>query len=172
MTPFTLFHTALSVLPIGFGFAAIARHGKIDPRTHLGKLYLVTMFAGTVSSFGFLPTLGFTPGQVLTLITLALLAVGTLTLRGRWRASGIVQTIALTTSYLMLMVFTTTETLKRVPVNHPFAAGPTDPSLIPVRLALLAAYAVVLGYQLWKQRAQNSSTARLERLLAEYRHAA
>lgn len=148
MSAFTLFHTAVSVLPIGFGFAAFLRQGTINPTTRHGRLYVAPMLAGSISSFGFLLTFGFTPGQVLTLLTLALLAVGTLTLRGRWRGPGYVQTIALSTSYLLLMVFATTETLKRFPVGHPFAAGPTDPSLIPVRLALLALFAVGLTFQI------------------------
>jgi len=172
MTTFTLLHTGVSLLPILFGLYALVRDGKIDPQTRSGKWYLGTMLAGSVSSFGFIPVHGFTPGQVLTLITIALLAIGTLTLRGQWRAPGYVQTIALTTSYLMLMVFATTEALKRLPLNHPFATGPTDPSLIPVRLTLLAIYLVVVGYQMLKIHAEHGPVARLERLIAGYRHAA
>jgi hypothetical protein len=166
MTAFTLLHTAVSVLPVGFGLAAFARHGTIDPQTRTGKWYLGTMLAGTVTGFGFIPTLGFTPGQVLGLFTLALLVVGTLTFRGHWRKPGYIQTVALTTSFLMLMVFFTTETLKRFPLGHPFAAGPADPSLVPVRLALLVAYVATLGIQLRKVRANRMFDARVERFLA------
>ncbi len=172
MTAFTLFHTLVSVLPIGFGLYALVRNGKIDPKTRSGKWYLGTMLAGSLSSFGFIPVLGFTPGQVLTLITITLIAVGMLTLRGRWRTPGYTQTIALTTSFLMLMVFATTETLKRVPISHQLAVGPNDPSLIPVRIALLGIYLLFLGYQMLKIRSEQSPVARLERLIAGYRHAA
>jgi hypothetical protein len=153
MSPLGVFHTAISVLPIGFGLLAFARDRKIDPKTWVGRLYLGTMLIGTVSSFGFIPTKGFTPGQVLTLITLALLLVGTLTIRGHWRAAGYVQTISLSASFLLLMVFATTETLTRLPVGDPIATGPTDPALIPVRLGLLTAFVLGLGYQLLKLRA-------------------
>ncbi|HJZ58873.1 MAG TPA: hypothetical protein VKE74_28275 [Gemmataceae bacterium] len=159
MTPFTAFHTVLSLLPVGFGLYAFARHGRIDPGTRSGQWYIGTMLAGTVSGFGFIQTLGFTPGQVLGLFTLALLLLGTLTLRGHWRGPGYTQTIALTTSFLMLMVFLTTETLKRLPLGHPLASGPTDPSLIPVRFGLLAAYLAVLGLQIWKVRAERALAA-------------
>jgi len=172
MTAFTLFHTAVSVLPVGFGLAAFARDGGIDPMTRLGKWYLGTMLAGTVSGFGFILTLGMTPGQVLGVFTLALLAIGTLTTRGTWRKAGYTQTIALSASFLMLMVFATTETLKRFPSDQPFASGPNDPSLIPVRLALLAMFVAGVAYQVLKIRAANSSVTRLERVMAEYRHAA
>ena len=140
--------------------------GGIDPRTRSGKWYLGTMLAGTVSGFGFILTLGFTPGQVLGLFTLALLLLGTLTLDGRRRGPGFTQTATLTTSFLMLWVFFTTETLKRLPLGQPFATGPADPALIPVRLALLVAYLAVLGRQLWRLRADRVFDARVARFLA------
>jgi hypothetical protein len=171
MTPFTAFHTLISVLPVGFGLYALARHGRIDPGTRSGKWYLGTMLAGTVSGFGFVLTFGFTPGQVLGLFTLALLGLGTLTLRGRWRKPGYTQTVALTTSFLMLIVFLTTETLKRFPLGHPFASGPADPSLIPVRLGLLAGYVAGLGWQLWKVHEERVFDARVRRFLAVSRAA-
>jgi len=172
MTAFTLLHTGISILPVGLGLAAFARHGKIDPKTRLGKWYIGTMIAGAVSGFGFIWTLGFTPGQALGLVTLALLAVGTLTLRGHWRDSGYLQTAALSASYFMLMVFTTTEALKRFPASRPFASGPADPSLIPVRLALVALFAIGVAYQLLTMRLANRSSVRLDRILAAERRAA
>jgi hypothetical protein len=172
MTAFTLLHTTVSVLPVGFGLAAYARHGAIDPKTRLGKWYAGTMLAGTLSGFGFILTIGFTPGQVLGLVTLALLAVGTLTPRGTWRQAGYTQTLALSASYLLLWVFLTTETLKRFPTGRPFASGPADPSLLPVRLALLALFLVGVTYQLLRVRAAYRPAARLERLTADYRRAA
>ncbi|WP_020472865.1 hypothetical protein [Zavarzinella formosa] len=152
MNAFTLLHTVVSLLPVGFGLYAFARHGRIDPNTASGKWYLGTMLAGSVSSFGFILKFGFTPGQVLTLFTIFLLFIGTFTLRGQIRKAGYRQTLALTTSFLMLMVFASTETLKAVPVGRPFATGADDPALIPVRLGLLALYALGLGYQLLKIR--------------------
>lgn len=161
MTAFTLLHTVISVLPVGIGFAAYVRHGAIDPRTRLGKWYLGTMLAGSVSGLGFILTLGFTPGQVLGLFTLGLLAAGTLTVRGTRRPAGVTQTLALSGSYLMLWVFLTTETLKRFPTGQPFASGPNDPSLLPVRLALLAAFVAGVAYQLVRIRATRRTATRL-----------
>jgi len=171
MTAFTLAHTAISVLPVGFGLYAFARRGGIDPTTRAGKWYLGTMLAGTVTGFGFVATLGVTPGQVLGLLTLALLAIGTLTTKGAWRKPGYTQTVALTTSFLMLMVFLTTETLTRVPVGRPFASGPADPALIPVRLGLLVAYLATLGHQLMKVHADRVFDARVARFFAASRTA-
>jgi hypothetical protein len=172
MTAFTILHALVSVLPVGVGLAALVRHGTIDPRTRPGKWYVATMLAGAVSGFGFILTIGFTIGQVLGLFTIALLAVGTLTPRGAWRKSGYTQTVAMSASYLTLWVFLTTETLKRFPTGQPFATGPDDPALLPVRLVLLAVFGFGVAYQVLKIRAANSPAARLERILAEYRRAA
>ena len=172
MTAFIILHTLVSVLPVGFGLYAFGRHGAIDPKTRVGKWYIRTMLAGTVSGFGFILTLGFTPGQVLGLFTLALLALGTLTTTGHWRKAGYTQTVSLSASYLMLWVFFTTETLKRFPTGRPFTSGPDDPSLIPVRLALLALFVVGVAYQVLKIRAARGPVARLQRIIAEYRHVA
>jgi hypothetical protein len=159
MSTLGLFHTVVSVLPIGFGLLAFLRDGKIDPGNRLGQLYLGTMLAGCVTALGFIVTKGFTPAQVLTLVTLALLAAGTLAARGRWRGAGVVQTLSLSVSYLLLMVFTTTEALTRLPAARPFATGPIDPALAPVRLALLAAFALGVGYQLFRLRATGRHAA-------------
>src|SRR5262249_1270144 len=97
---------------------------------------------------------------VLTLLTLALLFTATFTLRGEWRRPGVVQTVSLSASYLLLMVFTTTEVLTRLPAAHPFATGPADPALIPTRLVLLAGFAVLLIYQLLQLRAERAAEAR------------
>jgi hypothetical protein len=56
------------------------------------------MLAGCVSAFGLIPSRGFTPVQVLTVATLALLAAGTFTARGTWRGPGYVQTACLSAS--------------------------------------------------------------------------
>jgi hypothetical protein len=161
MSPFGMFHTGVSVLPIGFGLFAFVRDGKINPENGVGKLYLATMLMGCVTAFGFIFTKGFSPAQVLTLATLAILYFGTLTLRGRRRAAGLVQLICLSASYFLLMFFTTTEGLTRLPANHPFASGPTDPALNPVRLVLLIALVIGVAYQVIRQRAENRSVGSL-----------
>lgn len=169
MTPFTLAHTAISLLPVGFGLYALARRGRIDPATPAGKWYVGTMLAGSVSGLGFLFTLGFTPGQVLGLVTIALVAGGTWTARGARRPAGYAQTAALTTSFLLLTVFLTTETLKRFPVDRPFASGPADPALIPLRVGLLVGYVALLGRQLWRVHAERVFETRVERFLSQAR---
>jgi len=155
MSAFVVFHTAVSVMAVPLGLLAFVRDGKIDPQNRVGKLYLAAMLVGSLSAFGFILTKGFNPAQVLTIATLVLLFVGTFAEQTKWlgRAGAYVQTFSLSASYLLLMVFTTTETLVRVPVGHPFAANAESPELLPVRLALLVAFVFGLRYQLFELRA-------------------
>ncbi|HVL12757.1 MAG TPA: hypothetical protein VM529_09335 [Gemmata sp.] len=153
MSPLGIFHTTVSVLPVGFGLYAYLRDGRIDLKTRVGKLYWLTMVVGSVTALGFIPTKGFGPPQVLTLLTLGLLLASVMTPRGRWRGEGHVRTVSLTLSYFLLWFFTTTETLTRLPKGEPFASGPNDPALLPVRLALLVVLAIGLTLQVRRLRA-------------------
>lgn len=154
LTSLGIFHTIVSVLPIGFGFYALARDGKIDLRNWTGKFYLATMLIGSITAFGISRHGGFNFGHVLSAITLSLLLTGLAASRTRWfgRVSDYVETISLSTSFLLLMVFTTTETLTRLPVGNPVAADPDAPVLGAVRLGLLLAYLSGVAYQVWQVR--------------------
>jgi hypothetical protein len=153
---FGLLYTAVSALPLGLGLLAFARDGKIDPENRVGKLYLFTLLAGSVTWWAFLAE-GFTFGPALALLMLALLAAGTLTLRGRWRRPGYVQTLSLSASFFLL-AFATTEGLARLPIN-PVAAASAAPSLMPARLVLLAAFLRAVAFQLLGLRDANAQKA-------------
>jgi len=149
MSALGIFQTAVSILPIGFGLAALIRDRKIDPKNLIGKLYIGTMLLGCITALGFIPSKGFGPPQVLTFLTLALLYFGTLTVTGKRRGEGHVQNICLSASYFLLWFFTTTETLTRIAVGRPFASGPTDPAFIPVRVILLIALMLGVALQVY-----------------------
>ncbi|MGQ0620025.1 MAG: hypothetical protein ACT4QA_08935 [Panacagrimonas sp.] len=141
---FGAFHTLVSLIPIGAGLYAFVRFGRIDPAELSGKLYLVTMFIGSITAFGLLKH-DFNKGHGLSILTLLLLGVGwfapRLALLGR--KTELVRTISLSATYLLLWVFTTTETLTRIPVGHPYAANADDLKLMPIRLVLLVLF--ILG---------------------------
>lgn len=161
MSTFGLVHTAISVLPIPLGAYAFFRDGKIDPRNRVGKAYLATMLVGTVTGFAFAFTKGFNPpAQILSMATLVVLLAGMFAEKLQWlgHARAYVETASLSISYFLLMFFTTTETLTRLPVGHPFAANAESPELLPVRLVLLAGLVVGLGYQVHKLRTADHPT--------------
>ena len=141
-----IFHTLVSVLPIGFGLVAFARDGKIDLKTRAGKFYLVTMFIGSISAFGFIPRRGSRRAGAHFRDAGFAVRRGP-DLSGRVAKPGYVQSLSLTASYLLLWVFTTTETLTRLPKATPSRPAQRDPALLPVRLVLLAFFMLAVGLQ-------------------------
>jgi hypothetical protein len=155
MSAFGLFHTVLSVIPVVSGGWAFLRDGRIDPATRVGKLYLFGMVASIVTSFGLSSTGGFNPGHGLGLLALLLMGVGVLAPRLGWLGRGVpyVRTLALSASFLVLLVPGINETLTRLPAGQPIASGPQSP---PVQAALLGALVLFLigsTYQVMKLRA-------------------
>ncbi|MES2793360.1 MAG: hypothetical protein V4719_27360 [Planctomycetota bacterium] len=150
MSSLGLFHTGVSLLALGSGTYAFWRDGQINPRNSLGKFYLGTMLVATLTAFGIFRHGTFGVGHMLSLVTLGILTTGILasysTTFGRLR--DYVETISYSASYLMLMVFATTETLTRLPAAHPIAASQEAPILGVVRLGLLIAFAVGLSFQI------------------------
>jgi hypothetical protein len=57
------------------------------------------------------------------------------------------------TSFLLLMVFATTETLTRLPAARPIAASQEAPVLGVVRLGLLLAFLLESAYQVFQMPA-------------------
>jgi uncharacterized membrane protein len=149
LTSLGQFHTLVSEVSIVLGLVAFFRDGKIDLRNRVGQGYLATMLVASVTAFGISRSGGFSVGHSLTIVTLVFLLAGTFVdrVRGLGRSAAYVQTISFSTSYFLLMFFATTETLTRLPVAHPFASSQDDPALLPVRVALLAAYLLGIAYQ-------------------------
>lgn len=166
LSPLGVFHTAVSVLPVFLGAAAFFNRGRIDPRTWVGTGYLGTMLIGSVTAFGISKNGGFNFGHVLSLFTILLLAIGYAATRARRfpQLGEYVGTFSLTTSYLLLMVFTTTETLTRLPVDHPIASGIDAPILETVRQGLLIAFLTVIAYQAWSIRESHARQRHLAAL--------
>jgi uncharacterized membrane protein len=147
---FGAFHTAISLSAVGFGFWELARRGRIDLRSLGGKLYAAAMLIGSVTAFGIFRHGGFTPGHALSAITLVLLGVAGLAATTSWfgRFAAYVETFSLSASFLLLWVFTTTETLTRLPAGHPIAAEPQSPLLMAVHGALLLSFVAGIAWQI------------------------
>ncbi|MEX2114066.1 MAG: hypothetical protein WD845_12820 [Pirellulales bacterium] len=160
ITAFGAFHTAVSVLAIVFGAWALVRDGKIDPANRIGQWYVGTMLIGCLTAFGIYHRGGFGPGHVLSIVTLVFLLAGMFASRiGRLGgAAAYVQTISFSVSFFLLMFFATTETLTRLPVDHPFAPSQEAAELIPVRILLLVGLLAGLAYQVFHMRAARART--------------
>ncbi len=151
-SPLGIVHTALSLLPVFFGAWALLRTGYIEPRSSLGKWYLVGMVVSIATSFGLSSTGGFNEAHALGIVALLAMLVGFTARRMHWLGGGAeyLQNLALSFSYMLLFIPAINETLRRVPPSQPIASGPDSP--IVLGLVGLVAVLFVIGalYQAWR----------------------
>lgn len=153
-------HTALSLIPVAAGLTAFVRHGRIDPASRVGKVYLGGMVASIVTSLGLSSTGQFNAGHALGMVALVVMLVGTFAPRIAFlgRAAAYVQTLAMSFSFFLLLVPGTNETLNRLPVGHPIGAGPDSPPVQAALAGLLVLFLVGVIYQWWKLYRHNART--------------
>lgn len=125
-----LIHTAISVAPLLLGGYALATRGAISPEGPLGRAYIATMLASIVTSFGLSSTGGISPGHVLGVIAALLMGFAARPPALLGRAVPYLRTLAMSASYLILLIPGTVETLTRLPAGAPVAArGPESPEV-------------------------------------------
>ncbi|QSQ25946.1 hypothetical protein JY651_13870 [Pyxidicoccus parkwayensis] len=161
MSTLGIIHTALSVLPILFGLWAFLRDGRINPGTRVGGLYLLTMVASIVTSFGLSRAGGFNPGHALGIFALVLMGLAVLAPRLGWLGNGApyVQTLAMSASFLVLLIPGTVETLTRLPAGQPLATGPESPAVQGTLGVLLVLFLVGTAFQVVRLRTGAPRTA-------------
>jgi len=162
MSAFGAFHTVLSLIPIVAGAAAFIRDGRIDPASGVGKVYLGGMAASILTAFGLSSTGHFNPGHALGLIALFALLVGTFAPRVGFlgRTAPYLQTLAMSFSFMLLLVPGTNETLSRLPVDHPLAAGIDSPIVQSALTGLFGLFLIGTVYQMFKLASQRRNIAR------------
>lgn len=156
------FHTVLSLIPIVAGLASFIRYGRIDPTTGAGKVYLGGMVVSIFTAFGLSSTGHFNPGHALGLLALLALLVGTFAPRIGFlgRAAPYLQTLAMSFSFMLLLVPGTNETLTRLPADHPLASGIDSPVVKTALAGLLGLFVIGTVYQMFKLASQRRNIAR------------
>jgi hypothetical protein len=143
-----IIHTTISIAPVLLGGYALATRGHISPDDRLGRAYIATMLASIVTSFGLSSTGSIGPGHALGVIAVLLMgfAVRPPALLGR--AAAYLRTLAMSASYLILLIPGTVETLTRLPGGAPIATrGPESPE---VQAALGVFFALFLVGSAWQ----------------------
>ncbi|MGP0067537.1 MAG: hypothetical protein ACLQGP_28575 [Isosphaeraceae bacterium] len=142
---FTAIHVIISLLAIASGlvvvFGLIARK-RLDSLT---AFFLVTTIATSVTGFGF-PIHGVTPGIVLGVISLVVLAIAVYAryvghLAGRWRLVYVVT--AVVALYLNVFVLIA-QSFQKVPVLNALAPTGSEPPFAIAQAVALAAF-IALG---------------------------
>ena len=156
LTPLGVFHTLVGLIAVICGVIALARDKQISTRTRLGRVYLIGTLIAAVSALGIFRRGGFGPAHVLTLLTIAALALGTLAGRASLfgRAGRYVQAISYSSTFLFQLIPAITESSIRLPPGAPLVASIDAPVLQRVYLGLLVAFLVGITLQVrWLRKA-------------------
>lgn len=152
------FHTLGSLPALPIGLILLFRHGRIDPSSGWGKLYLLFMFIGAITG---VLVIRDPPGVLISVLALGSLVVGATvrfaTFLGRHRIW--IETVAMSTSLFTLLLPSVTETLTRLPAGAPIAASPQAPLVVAIQLALLVGLVVGVTLQLLRLRRVRSPAA-------------
>jgi hypothetical protein len=152
-----IIHTAISILAILAGLAALFRNGKIDPANGAGKWYFWLTVLTCITGF---PIMRFghpTPGHYLGVIILVLFAIAWFANRIFGKAGEYVQVILMSTTLFFSFIPAIVETNTRLPISHPLAATPNDPLIQKEQLILVVIFIAGVIYQVIKLRALKKS---------------
>ena len=143
---FTLIHVIISLVAIGSGFVVL--YGMIAGKRFDAwtAFFLATTIATSVTGFGF-PITGVTPGIVLGVISLVVLAVALYArygghLAGVWRLVYVITAvIALYLNVLVLIV----QSFQKVPALNELAPKGSEPPVLIAQAVAMVAF-IVLGF--------------------------
>jgi uncharacterized membrane protein len=154
LTNLGLIHTAISLVALAAGAAALVRDKEISSRNGLGQIYLWTTIITCVTGFGIFQHGGF--GKPHALGVLTLLALGAALVAERTGLFGRVSAYVATLSYSLTFFFHfvpgVTETFTRLPAGHPLFASPDDPALQPVVGGIFVLFLVGATFQVLRLR--------------------
>lgn len=161
ITPFGLFHTAISLVSLGLGLYFLFARRDIRWRTGIGKSYVAWTVATCVTGLFIFRHGGFGPPHALSLLTIAALGVGIVAERGAVIGSirDCVAALAFSLTVFFHFIPGFNETLVRLPVGDPFISGPDDPKLTALVGATFAVFLIIAALQVRRLRKQHVNGA-------------
>jgi uncharacterized membrane protein len=155
-----LFHTAISVVALAAGAAALIRDKEITSRNGLGQVYLWTTIITCLTGFGIFHHGGFGKPHALGVLTLLVLGAAVVTERtGLFgRVSAYVATLSYSLTFLLNFIPGITETFTRLPAGQPLFSSPEDPALQPVIGVVFLLFLVGATLQVLRLRGAHKST--------------
>lgn len=156
ITPFGLFHTAVSLVSLFAGLYALARHGDIRYARRGGRIYLWVTVVTCTTGFFIVRHGGFSEAHALGIATLVVLAFAWVAERGAadYGPRRVVAALAYTLTVFFHFIPGYNETLVRIPVGAPLINGPRDPfllMLVGITFGVFALFGVWQAWQLWKK---------------------
>jgi uncharacterized membrane protein len=159
LTALGTFHTATSLVAIVAGIWALARDKEIVPANRLGQFYLVATAVTAATGLMIFEHGGFRIGHWFAVLTLAVVAIGTVAAASPLfgRASRYVQAVFYSSTMLIHMITGSAETLTRLPPGAPMVTAANAFVFKDIIGALVALYLLGLVFQLrWLRRRLHS----------------
>ncbi|WP_153795712.1 hypothetical protein [Foetidibacter luteolus] len=148
-----IFHTIIGVIAIISAIASFLKFGKISLQHITGKIYFYFTLITSLTALGLSKHGGFNPGHVFALfiVVLILIAYFLYAKKPGNNKARYWENFLFSFSFFLSWVPTINETLTRVPIGHPIAKGPTDPSITKTLLAFLVLFVIGSVYQFRQQ---------------------
>ncbi|OUL31476.1 hypothetical protein BV378_02150 [Nostoc sp. RF31YmG] len=151
ITAFGMLHTVISLIGMGAGFVALFARFRIGRDTRAGRVFVLFTALSALTGLFIYHHGGFGKPHVLSLATLAVLALGMWQERRgamRWqglRVASLLYTVALFFHFIPGL----TETFTRLPVGAPLFDSPDDPQLA-MCVGVIAVCFVGIGIAQWR----------------------
>lgn len=141
----------LSVPAVASGLYSFARYKRVDPATHAGRIYLVSLTLSVFSSFGLSSVAGINPGHVLGVLALlaAFAGAGIQRISFFGRLAKYLSALGLSFSFFLLLVPGINESLIRLPPSHPLGTNIESTVVRGALLAWVTVFLVALALQMW-----------------------
>jgi hypothetical protein len=151
LTALGLVHTILGLVALAAGVGSLASRGAIDPARTAGRVYIAATFVTAATALALFHHGGAGPAHALAALALVALAVAFVARRRAWPR---VEVVALSATLLFHVIPGVTETLTRLPADHPIFQSAEDPALKPIHGALLVAFLILVTWQVRTRRWQ------------------
>jgi len=155
LTPLGTVHTAISLIALIAGFAALWRYREISTRTLSGQTFVGGTVLSCLTGLGIFQHGGFGNPHILAIVTLVVLAVA-LAAEHRnvfGRVSRYVATVSYSLSFFFHFIPGTVETLTRLPAGAPYLSNPDDPKAQPIIAVFFFLFLVGATLQVLRLRA-------------------
>ncbi|HEX4381802.1 MAG TPA: hypothetical protein VH083_02590 [Myxococcales bacterium] len=155
-----IIHTAISVIALIGGFAALIRYKEFTLNNLSGQTYLVGTLLTALTAFGIFHHGGWGPPHTLAVLTIVALAVGYIASRGGFgKRSHAVQLAAYSLTFVFQLIPGFTETLTRLPIGGPIMKSADEPFLKAVPPVLFLIYLIGFFLQIRYFRKSSVSMA-------------
>lgn len=161
LTNLGIFHTVIGVIAIVAAIISYVKHGKINLAVLSGKIYFYTTVITSLTALGISKRGGFNPGHVFALFIVVLVGVAFYlhTRKPNNTKARFFENFLMSFSFFLSLVPTVNETYQRVPLGHPLASGPGDPSIAKTLLVLFVLFVIGSFYQFRIQKKLNTKGA-------------